>query len=379
MTDSPQDAEEPEARLAMLSSFLDQDPGNAALLADTAEAALEAGEVERAAALFERAAGVRPPGPRERGLAGLAHMRRGRFDDAAAAFSALLAEGADDPAVRFNLAWSRMMTKDQEGALAALDPDTGDALPQAAALEVQLLHATGRLDEAFERGRRHLESHPDARGLTAAMSVLAIDVGDEGLAAECARKVPDHPDALATLGTLALGGDDATGAHAFFDEAISRNPDVPRAWVGRGLAHLLSGRPERAPADIDRGAELFGDHLGSWIAAGWAHFIAGDASASRIRFERALELDPTFGETHGSLAVLDALAGDPASARERAAVALRLDRASFSAALASALLTTAAGDADATRAILDRALNASIDGSDKTIARSLTRMGMSVP
>ena len=376
MTDAPRELDPAQAHLASLLSFVEQDPHNPLLLVDAAEAALDAGEPDQTAALLDRAAAIRAPGARERNLAGLAALHGRRFDAAAELFEGLLDEGAENPALRYNLAWSRLMSGDQEGALAVLEQRSGEALPQAAALEVQLLHTVGRLDEAFERGKLYLDVHPDARALAAAMSVLAIDMGDAALAAACAAKAPGHPDALSTLGTLALRSDNATSAEALFEQALARNPDVPRAWVGRGLAALLAGKPERAPADIDRGAEMFGDHLGSWIAAGWAYFVSGDLATARARFEHALDIDPNFAETHGSLAVLDALAGDMNSARERATVALRLDRESFSAALAMTLLTAAAGNPGASQEIFHRALHTPIDGTNRTIAQSLARMGM---
>ena len=366
------------AQLDRLLGYLEHDPQNATLLVDAAEAAINAKRPDAAIDLLDRAAAVSPAGDRERNLAGLAAMLAMRFDVAADSFAALLADGSDNPGVRFNLAWSRAMGKDDAGALDALDDATGDALPQAAALQVQLLHATGQFDEAFERGKHYLDLHPDGRSLNANMSVLAIDMEDEALAAQCAAKAPGHPDALTTLGTLALGGDDAVAAETLFEEALKKNADVPRAWVGLGLAHLLSGDQAQAPTEIDRGAELFGDHLGSWIAAGWAYFVNGDQATARARFEHALALDPTFGETHGSLAVLDIMSGDAGSARERARVALRLDRESASAALAMAMLAAGDGDAETSKAIIERALTTPIDASGRTIAQALARIGTSV-
>lgn len=358
-----------------LSSYLEHDPGNHALLVDAAEAAIDAGKPEAALDLLDRAAARAAPGARERNLAGLAAIHAGRFAEAATSFAQLLDDGADTPAIRFNLAWARAIAGDPEGALAVLDDATSDALPQAAALDVQLRHAAGDFDEAFARGKNHLDRYPDDPGLAAAMSVLALDMEDRELAAACAAKAPGHPDALATLGTLALDHDDAAGAKRLFDEALARNPDRPRAWVGRGLAELLSGQADKAPADIDRGAELFGTHLGSWIAAGWAYFINGDIATSRARFEHALALDPTFAETHGSLAVLDLLAGDLESARDRAKVATRLDRQSYAAALAQAMLSAGQGDAEKSRAIIERALHTPLDGTGRTLAQALARMG----
>ena len=138
----------------------------------------------------------------------------------------------------------------------------------------------------------------------------------------------------------------------------------------------MTGEADAAPADIDRGAELFGTHLGSWIAAGWAHFIAGDHAAARARFERALALDPTFAESHGGLAVIDVAEGKLKQASERTKVALRLDRECYGAALARSLLASSAGNPARAKAILDQALVTPVDASGRTIAQSLARMGL---
>jgi len=370
MTDTRAEAAK---QLEVLLGYLEHDPANAELRTDAAEAALDAGDPGRAASLLQ---GVLAPSmPRATNVAGLAALRLGRFEDAAAAFGALAASGGQDPAVRFNLAWCRTKLGDLDGALALLDARV-TALPQAAMLQVQVLHAAGRLDEAVERARAHLEAHPDHAGLNAAISVLAVDVEDAELAATTAAKAGDHPDALATLGTLALGDDRASSALDYFDRALEANRHSPRAWIGRGLARLMTGAQDMAPSDIDRGAELFATHVGSWIAAGWAHYVAGDRPAARARFETAMALDPTFAETHGGLAVIDIADGRLAEAAERTKVALRLDRECFGAALARSLLTSAGGDPVRGAAILERAMNTPIDSGGRTIAQSLARMGL---
>lgn len=363
-------------RLERLLPLLEADPGNLALLADAAETALAEGRPETTAELLDRYAERAPLPPRETNLAGLAALRCRQYEKAVMLFGRLADSNGGDPGVRFNLAWSRAMLQDHEGALPLLDEETVAALPQAAALKVQLLHERGDFEEAAEHGRRYLALHPDHQGLMAAMSVLALDVDDPELAARCAAGAGEHPDALSTLGTLALGEDRANEALDMFERALARNPAVPRAWVGRGLARLMSGENAAAAADIDKGAEMFGDHLGSWIAAGWAHFVAGDAAAARARFEKALELDPTFAETHGSLAVMDLLQGNAEGAAERSEIALRLDRQCYSAALAQSLLAASKGDAARAEAIRERALNTPVDASGRTIAQALARMGM---
>jgi tetratricopeptide (TPR) repeat protein len=365
---------DPHSRFDRLRLLLEHDPANRALIADTAEAALEERRPEDAAAVLEAAPA--PPPPNEVNLLGLAAMQSGQYERAAAAFEALLAEGVADPTVRTNLAWAKAMTKDHDGALGLLDEDLARGRPEAAMLKVQLLHDRGDFEEAADRARDYVERFPDHRGLLAAVSVLALDVEDAELAARAAAGAGDHPDALTTLGTLALGQDRATEALGLFDRALESNPGLPRAWIGRGLARLLAGQTEAAPADLDRGAAMFEDHLGAWIAAGWAHFINRDFPAARERFEKALRMDPTFAEGHGSIAVLDLLDGRNAEAARGAATGLRLDRECLSAALAQSLLAAGQGDSDRARRIFETAVNTPLGKDGRTIAQAMARIGL---
>lgn len=376
MTNVPGQHADTDSRADRLLALLVADPKNLSLLADAADAALAEQRPDETAELMTRYEALAPLPPREASLAGLAAMQLGQFETATARFSGLVEAGVGDPAVRFNLAWSRAMLKDFTGALALIDEDLARTLPQAAMLKIQLLHEQGAFDEAAARARDYVEWHPDHRGLMAAVSVLALDVDDEALAARCAAKGGDHPDALTTLGTLALGEERATEALDIFERALARNPNVPRAWVGLGLAKLLSGQAESAAGDIDRGAEMFGDHLGSWIAAGWTYFVNKDLATSRARFEHALALDPNFAESHGAVAVLDILEGRTEEGRARSEVALRLDRNCYSGALANVLLAKAAGDPEQARRIYEIAINTPIDGSGRTIAQALAKLGL---
>lgn len=362
-------------RYLRLAELLGQDPDNLALLADTAEAAFAEERFEAAQELLDRQVRLGPLVPQAQHLAGLTAMRRLDWARAADIYAALLASEADAPSVRFNLAWSLAMAKRFDEALAALDEAASIALPQAAQLEVQLLHQLGEFDRAAERARALIEIHPDHRGLNAVVSTLAIDVEDSELALHTARKAAYHPDALTTLGTLALGEDDPETAARLFEAALARTHEAPRAWIGRGLTRLLGDDMAGAAADLDKGAEMFGTHLGSWTAAGWAHVLAGDREAGRARFEKALALDDRFGEAQGSLAVVDLLEGRIEEARRRTEVALRLDRESFSAALASMLIATGEGDPDRAARIFETALHMPIGERGRTLAHALARLG----
>lgn len=367
----------PTARLDMLLEFLEQDPANPALLTDAADAAVAARQPDVATRLMARLPHGARGDARQRHVAGLVAMQERRFEAAVALFAGLIEEGEAAPALSFNLAWALAMTGQKEAALDRLDAAAVAALAPAAMLKVQLLHEADRAEEAMAAARDAIVRHSDDPGLLAAVSVLATDAEDVTLAAACAKAAGDHPDALTTLGTLALTEDNATGARVLFDRALAANQDAPRAWIGRGLTKLLTGETADAASDIDRGAAIFADHLGSWVAAGWAHILAGDRGEARARFETALAIDDTFGETHGSLAVLDILEGNIAGARERAKISHKLDGSGYAGALAQTLLAAGNGDPAKARKILESALTAPIDGSGRTIAQALARMGLS--
>ena len=352
-------------RLDRLLEYLDHDPFNADLLIDAVEAAIAAGEFDRAESLNDRLRQILPGAFQGTYLAGTIAMKRGDFSAASDLFEPLVAEQGHSN-VRFNFAWSQAMLGRKREALALLDTATIEAIPAAAMLRVQLIHEQGEFDEAMKLARRMLEIHPDDAGLNAAAATLALDVEDGEMARACAAKAGDNPEALSVTALLELRDGDTPAARRAFDQAIALREHNPRAWIGRGMTSLLERDPATAARDIDHGAQQFGDHLGSWIAAGWAHCLAGNIEAARQRFEHALALDRNFAESHGSLAALDVMAGDKDSARRGVATALRLDPQCFSAALARALLSN--DDPRRAGEIVQVALNTPLSEQGRTIA-----------
>jgi tetratricopeptide (TPR) repeat protein len=360
------------SRLRQLLGFLDHDPDNLHLISDAASSAVDEGDAQAAAALFERYAALAPLPPQLRNLKGMAALKEGRFDDAVAELEALRAAGEDAPQIRFNLAWALTMAGDHEGALALLEDDEVMAAgPRAAALKVNLLHQLERLDEALECGQALAALYPDDASLMGALASAALDAERVDLARLYAGRAGTSHDGLTTLGLLLLDEDRPEESDALFDRVLAGDAGNARALLGKGLGLMSRGEVEAAAERIDAAAERFGDHLGSWVAAGWAHYIMGDLAASRARFETALALDDAFAETQGALAVLDLAEGDLASARRRAQIALRLDRNCFAAALASSMLLERDGKTVAAQKVRDAALNFPIGPAGRTIARSL--------
>jgi len=361
-------------RFDRLSGFLLEDPANIHLTLECAEAALTADLPERALELLGTIDEAGELGEAVTNLAGIAAMRCGDQASAQARFESLLEGRPDDPSLRFNLAWSRALAGDFEGARSMLDEAAIESLPQAAMLDLQLDHHLGEFEPAREKLRGYLDRYPDYGPLQAAASVLALDLNDLELAQACANRAADHPDAMATLGSLDLAENRLGAARARFERSIAVRAQNARAHIGLGLTELASGNAAAAIEHLDRGASQFGDHLGSWIAAGWAHYLAKDSAAARARFETALALDDTFGEAQGSLAALAALEGDLESAQRRMEVARRLDRDSFSTTLAAIVLASAAGDPGKAGQMFELAANRPLTHDGKSLVQALVEI-----
>lgn len=366
-----------QQRYHTLMSYLEQDPQNPNLLADTAAAALAAHEVSSSDDLFGQLATLRELSDDERNLAGLAAMRAGNLAQAKHQFRELLEKHPDDANIRFNLAWSHALAGETEASLELLDDVVTLALPQAAALDIQLRHGAGAFEEAGDRAKHYLAVHADYAPLNAAISVLAMDIEDEALARSCAQSSANHPDGLTTLATLTLGEQKTTEAKAMFEEALQLNSQSPRAWIGLGLTNLSDGDKQAAATQLDKGAALFEDHLGSWIAAGWVHFLNGDMAVARNRFQTALDLDDNFAESHGSLAVLDFVEGKSEEGARRLKIARRLDAAAFSAAFAHILSAAGEGDEAMSAKIFEKVVSQPIDAQGRTIATIIAAMAKS--
>lgn len=362
---------EQSPRLKRLLGFVARDPGNPALLADAAAAAYDDKAYDTAAELLERHAAVAPLPLTLLNLTGLVALARQRYSDAAAIFARLRADGGDDPAVKFNLAWSEAMKGAHREALDLLDDETIAASPRAPSLKIQMMHHLNLYDEALACGEALARRFPGDEALMGALATLALDAEKSELALHYARRAGSNAEGTAALGILTLGEHDVAGSLDLFEQALAKQPANPRAWVGKGLALLMSNDAAAGATAIDRGAELFGDHLGSWIASGWAHFVTGDYVKARASFERALAIDPNFAESHGGLAVLDVLAGNLDDARRRSEIALRLDRTCLGGALAKSLLLERGGHAQAAQKIRQVALSMPIGANGQTIAQAL--------
>lgn len=361
------------ARYERLQGYLASDPENLQLLADAADAALQAGRTADAVELVDRYAVITPPTPSLINLLGLVALADSRYDDAARIFETLLQTAHADPGLRFNLAWAKARMGAHEAALALLE----DAVPtpQAAALRIRALHHLQRLDEALAMGEAW-EGRSEDPDLWSALASVALDAEDLDRAGRWAPRGAATSEGQAALGMVAMAEGRDAEARALFERAVLLRPDSARGLLGLGAVLLRDNHPTEAAKRFDGAAEVFGNHLGSWIAAGWAWLLAGDATAARARFERVIELDDAFSEAHGGLALIDLCEGDVEAARRRAKIALRLDRQSLGGVLVESLLLQRDGDLEQGRRVLEIAMSAPMGPRGETLSQLIARQAV---
>jgi len=369
----------PSPRLKRLLGFLNGDPSNRELIGDAAAAAYDERLFDLAAQLLEQYRALEALPPQLANLKGLVALARQDCASATEIFEALRKQNPADPSIKFNLAWAHAMAEKWQESLELLDTDTLAASPRAPSLKIHVMHHLGLYDEALAAGAELAERFPDDGALMGSLATLAMDADRADLARQYAQRGAATPEGAAALGFVTLGDHDTVRSLELFDRALAAQPGNARAWIGKGLGLLAEGKTEAGAQAIDRGAELFENHVGSWIASGWAHFARGDYAQARKSFERAEAIDANFSECHGGLAVIDLLEGKKAEAQRRCDIALRLDRKSFGGALAKVLLLSDAGRPEMARKVRDMAFSTPIGQHGETLGQLLATMGTKRP
>jgi tetratricopeptide (TPR) repeat protein len=333
-------------QLDRLRGWVRIDPNNLSLIAELADALLNAGAGAEALPHIEHALQCSPGHQQFRFRRAVALRRSGRPDEARGELDSLLADGVDDVAVVYERADLALQLSDFEGCLrwaeqAAASPDSG-RVPRAELLRVRALHYLGRIDEAIAVAERVLSDAPGREDLRAALATLYLDAERLQDAARLVAQTGSasaRPTELECVGGyLALADENVSLAAQRFDKVLQARPNDGRALLGAGLARASASQPEEAIALLRRAAGAMPKHLGTLNALAWVQLLAGQLDAAEGTFRQALEADRNFAETHGGLAVVAALRGEAAAAQEQVRTAQRLDRNSFSAAYAAMLL-----------------------------------------
>jgi len=325
-----------DTRLARLQSYAEQDPNNLQLLAELADAALDASQFSLARDAIDRALTLQPNDPFFRFRLSSVALAESKLDEALQITEALLAEGFDDPAIRFNHAYALVLLNKYEEATPVLEWLFAEQapFPNVVRLLIRSLHYQGQLDKAIDVAKAHLAAHPDDNQVVGMLSLLYFDNNDLPQAAQWSKKALESGyetiDALLAASGTALGAEEPERARQLSERAIAKQPHNGRAWVNLGLVDMLNGNLPGAEESLAKAVHYMPGHIGSWIALGWAQLMQSKLDAAQRSFQTALELDDTFAESHSGLAAVAAMRGDMAAAEVSAKTARRLDSSAIS-------------------------------------------------
>ena len=160
--------------------FLEVDPYNVQLLANTANLASELGHYGQAIELADRGLTLEPKHQVLLSTKALACLSSGDVDSALTQFQQLLDDGQHEPIVRYNLAYCLMLKEQDEQALTLLDDalEQYGELPQMVTLKMRAIYTMGELDKAIELGKQALAANPDDGSVHEIMSSLYFDSSD---------------------------------------------------------------------------------------------------------------------------------------------------------------------------------------------------------
>ncbi|MEO0966579.1 MAG: tetratricopeptide repeat protein, partial [Planctomycetota bacterium] len=286
-------------RVSLWEDAIAKDPGSALAWNALANAWLDRGELDRAAAAFEGAL-ERDPGYWKslRGLGmiaasrGLPEGERGYEQRAMAARLERVLEAEQarrmlDPAVpeaAYRVSLERVAT--------AVDPQALDIMNQLGGYWVD----RGDLDRAALTLRRATDADASRPGPWASLGAVALRSGRPAEAVEML-------DRAAALGELDSGGATTMGlalietdrpetAAGWLRRAVAMDPRSTVAWRGLSTAMRRQGEVDEALRAAEQAVAVGGNDAGAWNSLGIAWASVGNLAEAEKAWRIALQLDP---------------------------------------------------------------------------------------
>ena len=230
-----------------------------------------------------------------------AALEAGRADQASELLRPVCEAGKGGARHWFLLGTARGMAGDAAGAEAALREAVRlePGHPQARLNLARALVEQGRHEESASLLQDLLARHPGQVPARLALAETLLRLGRHAEAETQARTLagsapPGRPRARAlTLLARALQARQETDAALdAWEQALSAQPDLVPALMGKGTLLRLKGRDREALDCFDAAVRLAPDHAGAWHARGLTRIVLDDLEQAAADLERAFRLDP---------------------------------------------------------------------------------------
>lgn len=197
--------------------------------------------------------------------------------------------------------------------------------------EADLIEAIQLYRQAVGLAPQEARHHAGLAMALALVSGVALPASSYDSARQSARRAltlqPDHVDALAVLGLVAMNRDrDWPGAENLFRRALAIDPRHVRSlhWLGELLV-LLGTRQEEGLAMLQQAHDLAPDEVAITSDLAKAAYFSRQYERAIRSATRAIALDPAFAHSHRWRALARLEVGRCTSALEDARDAVRLD------------------------------------------------------
>lgn len=210
------------------------------------------------------------------------------------------------------------------------DPEAGQSSPATPASAADFFalgcaqDARGAFDAAIAAYRRAIEL--DARSALAHLHLgnALLNAGRPGEAiaslSTTLALVPDHPDAINSLGVALQRMRRLEQAAVCFRKALSLRPEFAEAYANLGLTEQQLGLKERAVASYSQAIRLNPQAEGVYNNLGNTLMEMGQIAEAELCYRRALEIRPNFAAAYSNMLYLHASTRDipPEAERELA-------------------------------------------------------------
>ncbi|MCG3723683.1 tetratricopeptide repeat protein [Vibrio cincinnatiensis] len=362
--------------------YLEIDPENNQLLAQTIELGLKSGEVQGAWELAQDAMNRFPEDYSCRYQAVTAALASHHYTDVIQWLSDIISSSPAPVWAQYNYAYALFQIGKFDSVIDYVTTVLKQAVPvpRIELIMARSLHFKGYYSEGASVMSSFLNDHPGDPEALGVMSLLFLDMNAteraEKAAEEALCKDGGQVEALLAMAAIQWAQRNHQKASALIDKALTIAPSVGRALSIKGQLLLAEGNHLNAMKVFELAVKSIPSHIGTWHGLAWCYLFTDQFEKCREAFEAALELDRNFAESHGGLALIAHIMRDEHEVNEHLERALRLDRSCFTGLFVQAMLLRDNGKNEEADIIIDSILAATPSGEVlplKEIAEDIIR------
>ena len=277
---------------------------------------LQAGQVDKAIAHFQKALEIKPDHAKTHINWGNALLQKGRVDEAISHYQEALRINPKYAEAHNNLGYVLLQKGNVDEAISqyqqALQIKPADA--EAHNNLGKALLQENRVDEAISQYQQALQLKPNYAEAHCNLGYALLQKGrvDEAISQyqQALQLKPDYAEARYNFGNALLQKGRVDEAISQYQQALQLKPDYAKGHYNFGNVLLQKGRVDEAISQYQQALQLKPDNANACINLGSALLQKGRADEAMVHYQKALQLKPDSPDVLNNLAWLLATAPD---------------------------------------------------------------------